>query len=73
MSKLRYSSQQRAAILRAASDARERGPIDPSRYDAVDLASDTRNEWYSLGRLGNRECETALRLIHSNLRRGRRP
>ena len=79
MSRLRLTSDQRAAILRAAADARQRGPVgfvqqngrQVMAYDAVHLAVDTGNYWWQ-GGLDNRACEAALRLVHMSLRLGPR-
>ena len=65
---IRATRAQREAILRAARDARQRGPVSLKAYDAVDLATDTGNYWW--GGLDNRTCNAALRLIQMGLRRG---
>jgi hypothetical protein len=70
------SAEQRAAILRAGRDARAHGPVAlvsqngrmVMSYDAVNLASDTGNYWWS--GLDNATCEAGLRLVHMGLRRG---
>jgi hypothetical protein len=59
---------QRVNVLQAARDARARAPRDYATYDAISLAGETRNYWWT-GGMSNHDCEVALKLIRLNLTR----
>lgn len=76
MMKQQLTETQRAAILQAADDARRHAPValkvDASgrqvmAYDAIDLASETGNYWWT-GGMSNEHSMAALRLVHRCLR-----
>lgn len=69
MTRTHFTTEQREAILRAARDAEAHQGAGP--YDAIDLASDTGNYWWT-GLRGNAEAQVALRLVSMQLRRERR-
>ena len=58
----RFTDKQREAIRQAAQDAMRRGGLN-EHYDAVDLASDTGNYFWT--GLNDRQTRVALRYIAS--------
>jgi hypothetical protein len=60
------SSSQRVAILRAAADAKALSLVDPTKYDAVDLACATDNFWWQ--GIGDHNARVGLRLISMHLK-----
>jgi hypothetical protein len=59
----------RSNIARAIADAKAMRPVG-ANYDAVDLACDTDNFWWTGATLTNRQCDLVMLLLYHAFGRG---
>ncbi len=65
---MRLTTTEREIIRQAAREAEARGPVDTAKYDAIDLASDTGNYWWT--GVSSYAARIGLRLVTRKLRVG---